>query len=74
MKPHCWIEWRRPVKLVVFAAAVVAIALYWAFVARGISPGPRIRYGGPGHFIMLMFVGWVGGWFLALFVRAVDLA
>ena len=38
--------------------------------------GPVYRgrgMGGPSDFVMLTFIGWVGGWFLALFVKAEDL-
>jgi hypothetical protein len=34
MSSHCWIEWRKPGKLAVFGAALMAIALYWSYVAK----------------------------------------
>ena len=73
MQPHFWIDWKRPVRVVIFVAALVAIACYWSYLAHTIVGGIRVPHGGPGEFIQIMFIGWVGGWFLALFVRAEDL-
>jgi hypothetical protein len=75
MRPHCWIDWRRPKRIAVFAAAVILISIFWSYVAANIQTGNiRGRFvGGPSRFAMYMFVGWVGGWFLGLFVKAEDL-
>lgn len=76
MKPHCWIEWRKPRRIAVFVAALVAIAFFWSHVVTGLRDAGAFvgRRGGLSNFVGIMFIGWVGGWFLLLFVRAEDLS
>lgn len=73
MSPHYWIEFRGRRKIALF---VVMAALLAAFCF--ILP-PEIRsmaFHSPRHITSLggwMTIGWLGGWFLMLFVRAEDL-
>lgn len=72
MTPRYWIEFRGTKKVGLFVAMV---ALLWLFLAKlpgDISDAPLHSSRGP-RLMSTMVMLWVGGWFLALFVRAEDL-
>ena len=72
MSAHYWIE-ARAKRVAVFAAIVVLLALFWFNLPAEVKGG----LGGFGRRVPslrgLMFLGWIGGWFVLLFVRAEDL-
>jgi hypothetical protein len=74
MSPRYWIEFRSPARIALFAAAIALIAIFWSVLpdevkAIAFSRVPRRVPSLP----RMMFTGWVGGWFLLLFVRGEDL-
>lgn len=73
MSPHYWIEFRGRKKIALFAAAVI---LFLGFCLILPAEVRSMAFQGPRRITSLgawMSFGWVGGWFLRLFVRAEDL-
>jgi hypothetical protein len=74
MLPRYWIEFLDAKKIALFVLAIVAIALFWSALPADIKKelfawhGRRVV-----SLPLLMFFGWVGGWFIFLFVRGEDL-
>jgi hypothetical protein len=74
MSPHYWIEVRSMKKMAVFVAAVIAVAIFWSVLPTEIKEESLRRSSrGVANLPVVMFIGWIGGWFLLLFVRAEDL-
>ena len=74
MSPHFWIEIRSVKKITLFVVAVVLIAVFWFVLPAEIKEVAFRRYRrGVASLPVMMFIGWVGGWFLLLFVRGEDL-
>jgi hypothetical protein len=72
--PHYWIEFRNAKKIALFLLAIVAIALFWSVLPTDIQKELFMRRGRlVANFPQLMFAGWIGGWFIFLFVRGEDL-
>jgi len=73
MIPHYWIEVGAK-KIAVFALAVVFIATFWSILPSELrAEMGRHHPRGIANLPFMMFVGWLGGWFMLLFVRAEDL-
>lgn len=74
MSPHYWIEIRSVKKIGLFVLAVVSIAIFWSLLPAEIKEAAfRRNRRGVASLPVMMFIGWVGGWFLLLFVRGEDL-
>jgi hypothetical protein len=73
MSPRYWIEIRNPKKIALFAVAIVVIAIFWSVLPQDIKSAASRHYRRGVSLAELMFTGWVGGWFLLLFVRGEDL-
>lgn len=74
MTPHYWIDMRSVTRVAVFVIAVGLIITFWiALPAEVKSLALRPQRRGVLSLPAMMFVGWLGGWFLLLFVRAEDL-
>ena len=73
MSPHYWLEFRVK-KVAVFIAAVGLIVAFW-WIMRAEIQEELFRYRGRriANLPFLMFLTWLTGWFLILFVRAEDL-
>jgi len=74
MKAHYWIEFRGAKQVVLFICAIVLIAVFWGMLPDEITRMTSRRSYRRHNFVpVLMFMGWIGGWFTLLFVRAEDL-
>jgi hypothetical protein len=74
MLPRYWIEFRGAKKIALFALALLAIALFWFALPADIQKELFVRHGRRVVSLpLLMFMCWVGGWFIFLFVRGEDL-
>jgi len=74
MSPHYWIEFRGVRKIALFGLMVVLLAIFWSLLPAELRAAAwRRHHRGVPQLPALMFAGWVGGWFLLLFVRGEDL-
>jgi hypothetical protein len=73
MSPRYWVEFRSTKRITLFAVTIVLIAIFWSALPADLKAAAfrgRRRVFTLGE---LMFIGWIGGWFLLLFVRGEDL-
>ena|SRR5579871_6619851 len=74
MLPRYWIEFRDAKKIALFVLAVVAIVLFWSALPADLQKELFAQHGRRvANLPRLMFISWVGGWFIFLFVRGEDL-
>lgn len=72
MSPHYWVEFPAK-KVALFSVVTVAIVGFWTTMPPDVQKELfhfRGRFIGNPPFVM--FVTWLGGWFVLLFVRAED--
>jgi hypothetical protein len=73
MSPRYWLEFRVK-KVALFLAALGLIVAFWWIMPAEVQQ-ELFRYRGRriANLPFLMFLAWLSGWFLILFVRAEDL-
>ncbi|MCF3650679.1 hypothetical protein, partial [Synoicihabitans lomoniglobus] len=74
MSPHYWIDVRSKRRLLVFTVATALIVGFWSVLPEEIRASlSHARGRWITNLPFFMFFGWIGGWFILLFVRGEDL-
>lgn len=78
MSARHWLEFGSVNEVALFAIIFLAIIVFWALLpteVKDVALGSSRRFGRARWLSLpaFMFVGWIGGWFLLLFVRVEDL-